>query len=1169
MSRRRGVLVKTLITLFIFNSISLFLYFSNHPSTLPENPLPENLKTTQNHPQNRPENHPKPWPILPSYLPWTTALQPKPCEGFFGNGFNQRINILNSSNLNRDSWFRCSLNGVLGSSICEGGRVRMNVEKIAMSVGGERLESVIGRAEEEELPSFEFGAFDVVGSVGRGRKLVDDGFLDRFVAEGAVDRHTMRRLIDSIRVVGGEDFHCDQWIEEPTLLVTRFEYANLFHTVTDWYSAYIASKVTGLPNRPNVIFVDGHCKAPLEETWEALFSSVRYAKSFSGSVCFRHVILSPLGYETALFKGLTEVIDCKGAPAHELWQNPDDQRTARLSEFGEMIRAAFAHPRHGGKVESRLSNEQEVFDSLKSWVGKNLKCKANLVNGLFAHMSLKEQVRAIQDASVIIGAHGAGLTHIVAATPETVILEIISSQYRRPHFALISQWRGLEYHAINLDGSYADPEVVIDKLSSIMRGAIADVATGRTNSAFSEGAISYVPVHVDPRGPGHGGALIAPSQKALSAPPIFFFPKSTQRIFSASVSGTGSSVEQRPRTEEEGGQPRKLRVDHAEQQRRGAGRSAAGETVEWQLISGGAEAARGSAKRAELMGARARRRRGTSRLSGGEGGGPVKEEELYCNGSKTFRSITIATPVYTQINANLEGRGNLFFLNTAPLHSKTCEYELGLLSKVDWLERHVPAIDDDSDEESVQRYVRSYILQLIGGCLFADKSNRFVHLMFLPLLEDFQLAGQYSWGSACLTYLYRELYRGSRAGAHEVADASILVQLWACDRFPFIAPRRLRVSRAQQRTVDGQNMLMDVPLGHIWLDAFSISQSATHVVSAYRDALDSQRHDDDMWHRPERVMRQFDMVQVVPPNCAYDAQLHRIELCGHHHENWVTFHASYIHMWENRGDTIATAALNEGHDHQDYMTWYRSVTRRFIGHDEALRDYSEDEEDDLGESNIEVRRRRTRPETVRERTRRPRPPRPSTQTEIAAESSRRSPPARSSRSRVSITKTVDESSQRASPPTHSSHGYIPASTTPQPEPQMFVPWPPSVNLPPYHFAPYAPGPSSSYVDHGMPHYQIGDPSFMNLLTMPQPHVPLPQPHTGSQYFGMVPPPIFGSIGSRGESSEAPEETHQSTRRDSMQDQLHIVQLDKEYVRFASPSNNVNVTARIDLHDEFF
>ena len=241
---------------------------------------------------------------------------------------------------------------------------------------------------------------------------------------------------------------------------------------------------------------DDKFQTPLEGTWKALFSSVRYAKDFSGSVCLRHAILVPLGYETALFKGLTEKINCQGASAHDLWQNPDDQKTARLSEFGEMIRAAFdfpvsrhraekpfsghnvlfvrredylAHPRHVGKVESRLSNEQEVFDSLQTWVSNHLECKVNLINGLFAHMSMKEQVRAVQDASVIIGAHGAGLTHIVSATPKTIILEIISSYFRRPHFQLIAEWKGLEYHAINLDGSHAHPSVVIDRFSRIMK----------------------------------------------------------------------------------------------------------------------------------------------------------------------------------------------------------------------------------------------------------------------------------------------------------------------------------------------------------------------------------------------------------------------------------------------------------------------------------------------------------------------------------------------------------------------------------------------------------------------------------------------------------------------------------------------------------------------------
>ena len=36
-----------------------------------------------------------------------------------------------------------------------------------------------------------------------------------------------------------------------------------------------------------------------------------------------------------------------------------------------------------------------------------------------------------------------------------------------------------------------------------------------------------------------------------------------------------------------------------------------------------------------------------------------------------------------------------------------------------------------------------------------DKSNNMIHLMFLPLLEDFGVIDTYSWGSVCLAWLYR------------------------------------------------------------------------------------------------------------------------------------------------------------------------------------------------------------------------------------------------------------------------------------------------------------------------------------------------------------------------------------------------------------------------------
>ena len=90
--------------------------------------------------------------------------------------------------------------------------IRMHPEKIKMSIGGERLEMVIGRREDEEMPEFESGAFDIAigdqsSAVG---KLVSGDFLDRYVQQGVISKHTMRNLIDSIRLVGASDFNCSE-----------------------------------------------------------------------------------------------------------------------------------------------------------------------------------------------------------------------------------------------------------------------------------------------------------------------------------------------------------------------------------------------------------------------------------------------------------------------------------------------------------------------------------------------------------------------------------------------------------------------------------------------------------------------------------------------------------------------------------------------------------------------------------------------------------------------------------------------------------------------------------------------------------------------------------------------------------------------------------------------
>jgi len=75
---------------------------------------------------------------------------------------------------------------------------------------------------------------------------------------------------------------------------------------------------------------------------------------------------------------------------------------------------------------------------------------------------------------------------------------------------------------------------------------------------------------------------------------------------------------------------------------------------------------------------------------------------------------------------------------------KGCRINMG------WLRRQFSVPPAGAGELALIRYARAYILQLMGGCLFADKSGNLVSLMFLPLLRDFQETTTYSWGAATL-----------------------------------------------------------------------------------------------------------------------------------------------------------------------------------------------------------------------------------------------------------------------------------------------------------------------------------------------------------------------------------------------------------------------------------
>ncbi|XP_050257542.1 serine/threonine-protein phosphatase 7 long form homolog [Quercus robur] len=96
-----------------------------------------------------------------------------------------------------------------------------------------------------------------------------------------------------------------------------------------------------------------------------------------------------------------------------------------------------------------------------------------------------------------------------------------------------------------------------------------------------------------------------------------------------------------------------------------------------------------------------------------------------------------------------------------------------LLEKID------EGLPDDATEVVVHQYARCYILALLADTIFADKSGDRVHTMWLQMLRNLRNPPQYSWGSACLAWLYRELCKATDRGASQIGGALLLVQYWA------------------------------------------------------------------------------------------------------------------------------------------------------------------------------------------------------------------------------------------------------------------------------------------------------------------------------------------------------------------------------------------------------
>src|ERR1044072_56148 len=108
--------------------------------------------------------------------------------------------------------------------------------------------------------------------------------------------------------------------------------------------------------------------------------------------------------------------------------------------------------------------------------------------------------------------------------------------------------------------------------------------------------------------------------------------------------------------------------------------------------------------------------------------------------------------------------------------------------RMGWLNENFNDINAGQGEVWYVQYARAYIMRLIGGLLFCDLSGAKVPLRYLILLQDMRQAGRLSWGSAVLSYLYRQLCLATNPEKKDIGGCTTLLQLWAWVRIRGLSP---------------------------------------------------------------------------------------------------------------------------------------------------------------------------------------------------------------------------------------------------------------------------------------------------------------------------------------------------------------------------------------------
>ena len=272
--------------------------------------------------------------------------------------------------------------------------------------GAEEIKDVMNQSEESEYYRLKRGFFKLL-CPGLSQHYKDQGMTDLVWKYHLKDWFKAIQSLEEQKQVDLLDSNVQSAEDNLTIAVVRYEYANLFHTMTDWYNAFYVMKVFGKsPTEAKILFIDGHPKGHLDITWKTLFKSVDFiGRQVMHQIKYSKLVWNIVGYESAFSKNLLN----GGSVPKPLEQFSDfflqshgiarthQQNRQKLNILFLWRRDYLAHPRQinsfkeaNTTIQRKIYNEEEILSAVQK------SFPTHTVNGVQLDLiTMKEQLEII------------------------------------------------------------------------------------------------------------------------------------------------------------------------------------------------------------------------------------------------------------------------------------------------------------------------------------------------------------------------------------------------------------------------------------------------------------------------------------------------------------------------------------------------------------------------------------------------------------------------------------------------------------------------------------------------------------------------------------------------------------------------------------------------------